>query len=152
MIFREAQIADIDKCMIVRLTVKENVLNNPALVPKQDYVQYINNYGKGWICEIDNQIVGFSIVSVLHQNVWALFVLPEHESRGIGKQLHDIMIDWYFDQTEQTIWLGTEQNTRAEKFYIKRGWKIVGINGENETKFEMTKENWFIKFKKSKNV
>ena len=142
MIFREATIEDIDNYMIVRMAVKENVLNNPALVPREDNVDYLTRYGKGWVCEIDNRIVGFSIVGLTQQNVWALFVLPEFEGKGIGRKLHDIMIGWYFEQTTEKIWLGTEHNTKAAAFYKNRGWTDVGMHGEDETKFEMTLEDW----------
>jgi len=141
-IFREATIEDIDNYMIVRMSVKENVLNNPALVTKEDNVDYLTKYGKGWVCEIDNKIIGFSIVGLTQRNVWALFVHPEFEGKGIGRKLHDIMIDWYFNQTTEKIWLGTEQKTKAEKFYKKRGWTEVGMHGDDETKFEMTFDDW----------
>jgi GNAT superfamily N-acetyltransferase len=141
MIFREATIEDIDNYMIVRMAVKENVLNNPALVTKEDNINYLTKYGKGWVCEIEGQIVGFSIVGLTQKNVWALFVLPEFEGKGIGLKLHHIMMDWYFNQTNEKIWLGTAQNTKAENFYKKRGWTAVGLHGD-ETKFEMTFEDW----------
>lgn len=142
MIFREATIDDIDNCMIVRMAVKENVLHNPALVPRKDYIDYLTIFGKGWVCEIDNRIVGFSIVGLAQQNVWALFVLPEFEGKGIGGKLHDIMINWYFVQTNEKIWLGTEQKTRAELFYKKKGWTVVGIHEPDETRFELTHDDW----------
>ena len=140
--FREATVNDIDNYMVVRMAVKENVLNNPALVPKEDNVAYLTKYGKGWVCEIENRIIGFSVVGLTQRNVWALFVLPEFEGKGIGRKLHDIMIDWYFSQTSDTIWLGTEQNTKAENFYKNRGWTVVGMHGADETKFEMKFDDW----------
>ena len=142
MILREATIDDIDNYMIVRMAVKENVLNNPALVPREDNIDYLTKFGKGWVYEIENKIVGFSIVGLTQRNVWALFVHPEFEGKGIGKKLHDVMIDWYFEQTKEKIWLGTEQNTKAETFYKKNGWKEVGMHGDDETKFEMAFEDW----------
>jgi len=56
--------------------------------------------------------------------------------------LHDDMLDWYFSQTDSTIWLGTAPNTRAENFYRKAGWKEAGIHGKGEIKFEMTAATW----------
>jgi GNAT superfamily N-acetyltransferase len=140
--YREATIDDIDNYMLVRMAVKENILSNPALVTKQDNIDYITKHGKGWVCEIDNKIVGFSIVGLTQRNVWALFVHPDFEKKGIGRKLHDFMLDWYFKQTTDTLWLGTEQNTYAEKFYKKRGWVEVGLYGTDETKFEMTYDDW----------
>jgi len=127
---------------IVRNSVTENILSNPDLVSDKDYEEFIFERGKGWVCEIDSQIVGFSIVDLRENNVWALFLKPGFEKQGIGRQLHDIMVDWYFTQTRDTIWLGTTPKTRAELFYRKAGWKEIGMHGKDEIKFEMTYDSW----------
>jgi GNAT superfamily N-acetyltransferase len=142
MIFREATIADILQIQLVRNAVKENRLSDPALVPDKDVEDYILNRGKGWVCEIDNRIVGFSIVSVKDKNVWALFIEPGQDKKGIGRRLHDLMMDWYFEQTAEPIWLGTAPGTRAEQFYRKAGWTENGLHGKEEVKFEMTRTGW----------
>ena len=142
MIFREATVNDIDNYMIVRMAVTENVLDNPALVPREDNVDYLTKYGKGWVCEMNGQIVGFSIVGLVQRNVWALFVMPAFEGKGIGGKLHDMMMNWYFTQTGETIWLGTEHGTKAATFYKKRGWREVGTHGDDEIKMEMSSESW----------
>ena len=142
MIFREATIGDIPQIQIVRHTVKENVLSNPGLVTDEDCKEYLTVRGKGWVCEIDEMVVGFSIADLKDNNIWALFLRPEYEGRGIGKKLHAIMLEWYFSQTHKTVWLGTAPNTRAEKFYRKAGWKEVGTHGKGEIKFEMSVDRW----------
>lgn len=142
MIFREAIIGDIPQIQVVRNAVKENTLSDPALVPDKDVADYIINRGKGWVCEIDTIVVGFAIVSVRDNNVWALFIQPGYDKRGIGKKLHEMMMDWYFEQTGTTIWLSTGPGTRAEQFYRKAGWQEIGIYGKGEIKFEMTKDQW----------
>ena len=139
---REANSGDISGMQIVRNLVKENPLSNPALVTDQDCDDFINKRGKGWVCEDDGEIIGFSIVDLVDHNVWALFIHPDHEKKGIGRKLHDIMINWYFSQSPRTIWLGTAPKTRAEAFYRKAGWEEVGMHGKGELKFEMTKEKW----------
>jgi hypothetical protein len=62
---------------------------------------------------------------------------------GIGKKLHQIMMDWYFVQTKEKIWLGTDPQSRAEKFYRMQGWKETGTHGKGEIKFEMDFETWY---------
>lgn len=141
MIIREATSADIPQIQIVRNSVKENRLSDPALVPDEDCEEFINVRGKGWVAEVDGRIVGFSIADLKDNNVWALFLHPDAEKQGIGRKLHDIMIDWYFTQTDDAIWLGTAPGTRAETFYRKTGWAAVGMHGR-EVKFEMTAAHW----------
>ncbi len=140
--YREAQLKDIPQMQVIRHAVKENILSDPSLVTDEDCNDYINRKGKGWVAESENIIIGFSIVDVLENNVWALFVNPDFEGMGISKELHDIMIDWYFKQTKENIWLGTEPKTKAEKFYRKNGWKEIGRHGKGEIKFEMDLEDW----------
>ncbi len=142
MIIREATIDDIKQIQIVRNTVKENTLSNPNLVTDEDCEAFITVRGKGWVCEIDNQIVGFAIADLKENNIWALFLDPKFEGKGIGQVLHNTMLDWYFNQTKATVWLGTAFNTRAEKFYRKAGWTEVGTHGTKEIKFEMTYTDW----------
>jgi GNAT superfamily N-acetyltransferase len=142
MIFREARVSDIAQIQAVRNSVEENVLSDRALVTDKDCENYLLNRGKGWVCEIDGRVVGFAIADLMDHNVWALFVQPGFDRKGIGKKLHDDMLDWYFSQTNSTIWLGTSPNTRAEKFYRKAGWKEVGTHGKGEIKFEMTAASW----------
>ena len=91
---------------------------------------------------MDEQVVGFAIVGLSQRNVWALFVDPAYEGKGIGRQLHDIMLEWYFDQTNETIWLGTGSNTRAETFYRVAGWRETGRRPNGEIKFELSAEEW----------
>jgi len=142
MIFREAQISDIKQIQVVRHLVKENTLSDPALVTDKDCEEFITQRGKGWICEINGTVIGFSIVDLKENNVWALFLDPAHEAKGIGKELHRLMIDWYFTQTTKTIWLGTAPDTRAEEFYKRQGWKRTGEVNKGEVKFEMSTEDW----------
>jgi len=139
---REARLEDIPQIQIVRNSVKENTLSDPNLVTDKDCEEFLFERGKGWVCEIDNQIVGFSIADIKENNIWALFLHPDFEQKGIGRQLHDTMLDWYFEQTQENVWLGTSPNTRAEKFYRKSGWKEIGTHGKGEIKFEMTYNYW----------
>lgn len=142
MIFREARISDIPQIQIVRHSVKENILSDPSLVTDRDCEEFITVRGKGWVCEVDGKVVGLSIADLKENNIWALFVTPEHEGKGIGKQLHKEMLNWYFGQTKEKVWLGTAPNTKAEEFYRISGWKEVGVHGKGEIKFEMSYEDW----------
>jgi GNAT superfamily N-acetyltransferase len=142
MLYREATVEDIPQIQIVRNSVKENMLSDPALVPDHDVEDFIINRGKGWVCEIEGRIVGFSIADLRENNVWALFLHPDFEAKGIGKELHRLMMDWYFEQTTQKIWLGTAPDSRAETFYRMQGWKEAGMHGKNEIKFEMDSDTW----------
>ncbi len=142
MTIREATVNDIAQIQIVRNAVKENMLSDPALVSDEDCREFITVRGKGWVCDVEGKVVGFAIVDMKDHNIWALFVTPSFEKRGIGKALHDTMLHWYFAQTEQPVWLGTAPGTRAEGFYRSAGWSETGMHGKGELKFELTADQW----------
>ena len=144
MIYREATPDDIRQIQIVRNSVKENTLSDPALVSDEDCLEYLTNRGKGWVCETEGNIIGFAIADLRDHNIWALFVHPEHEGKGVGKKLHQLMLNWYFNQTNETVWLGTAPGTRAENFYLQSGWVPAGTHGKKEMKFEMTRQRWSV--------
>src|SRR6266567_9203374 len=89
-IFREATTIDIPQIHEIRIAVKENILPDPSLITPDDYENFLIVRGKGWVCEVENNIVGFAIIDLKEKNIWALFVSPEHERKGIGKQLQRI--------------------------------------------------------------
>jgi hypothetical protein len=81
MIFREAQTTDIPQIQIVRNSVKENVLADPSIVTDKDCEEYLAVCGKGWVCEVNNTIVGFAIIDLKEKNIRALFLRTEHEKK-----------------------------------------------------------------------
>ena len=86
MIFREAVITDIPQLMKVRFSVTENVLSDPSLVTEADCAEYITKRGKGWVCVVEDKIVGFAIADITGNNIWALFVQPGFDGSGIGRK------------------------------------------------------------------
>ena len=143
--FREAEEQDIPAMHLIRVAVKENVLSNPALITHNDYYQFLFIRGNGWVCLIEDNIVGFAIIDLQENNIWALFVQPDYEGMGVAKNLHKIMLDWYFKNNDTKLWLGTDPNSRAAEFYTKAGWQLISTNSNNELKFEMRKVDWIKK-------
>lgn len=119
----------------VRLSVQENRLTSTAIT-EADYVPAIETTGRGWVVEINGQVVAFAVGNKTNGNIWALFVDPAHERKGYGRRLHDAMIRWLRDQGLATLWLTTEPGTRAARFYEKAGWKQMGITENGELRFE----------------
>jgi GNAT superfamily N-acetyltransferase len=141
MTIREATLLDIPQMQMVRNAVLENVLSDPGIVKDSDYEKFILSRGKGWVCESEQRLLGFAIADLTGNNIRALFVRPEYEKRGIGRKLHETMLDWYFSQTREKVWLGTAPNTRAAEFYRRAGWFEKGLNGK-EIRFEMEWKDW----------
>ena len=141
--FRVADTADIPQMMLVRLSVTENRLSDPSFISEEDYTNYLQNRGKGWVCEEDGKIHGFAVVDLLGNNIWALFVDPAAEKKGIGRQLQMLMLDWYFKNKDEDIWLSTAKGSRAESFYSSSGWQSAGLTKSGEIKFIMKKSVYY---------
>lgn len=138
---RTATKEDIQEIQKVRNAVRENRLSDPGMVTDQDCESYLTIRGRGWVAEEEGKIVGFAIADLQEHNIWALFLLPEFEQKGLGKLLHHTMLDWYFDQTDETVWLSTAPGTRAATFYRMQGWSETGRHGK-ELRFEMSRAHW----------
>lgn len=138
---REATPSDFSEIHVIRVSVSENMLSDPNRITVKDYTEFLTVSGKGWVQESSGKITGFAIVDLRENNVWALFVHPDFEGKGFGKQLHDSMMNWYFSQINETFWLGTAPDTRDERFYTSKGWERAGMHGK-EIKFEMENNSW----------
>ncbi|PRY16237.1 acetyltransferase (GNAT) family protein [Pontibacter ummariensis] len=121
----------------VRFSVLENRLADPSAVTPAMCEEMLLEKGGGWVCEAEGQVVGFAMVDLTNSCVWALFVDPLYEKKGIGKKLHDLMVDWSFAQGQSKLWLTTDPGTRAETFYRKAGWVETGKAKNGELRFEL---------------
>lgn len=124
--FRPATRADIPAMSAIRVAVQENRLNNPSRVTTQMYEDYLHRLGRGWVCELageaGGEIIAFSYAAAEDASIWALFTQPGREGLGAGKRLLQLAVDWLFSLGHARVLLGTEANTRADRFYAAQGW------------------------------
>jgi len=138
-VFREANVEDIPTLSEIRLSVTENVLSDPRKVTPEMYVAYLCVSGKGWLCEVDGEVVGFSVASLRDASIWALFVKPEYEGRGIGTRLLKLATGWLFNMGASSISLSTDANSRADRVYESQGWKRGEIKPDGEVDYRLDK-------------
>lgn len=138
--FRRATPEDVPDIMRVRLAVRENVLSDPSAVTPAMCEAYLDALGRGWVCEEDGRIVGFSYAARLDASIWALFVLPEHEGRGIGRELLRRAVDWLFSLGHEQLTLSTSADTRADRFYLAQGWTRGEMKDEVEVRFRLRRD------------
>ncbi|HEU5133568.1 MAG TPA: GNAT family N-acetyltransferase [Steroidobacteraceae bacterium] len=135
---RQAVAADIPGIQRVRASVRENRLVS-TVISDEDVRDAIERDGRGWVVELQHEIVAFAIGNAKSGNIWALFVHPDHERRGHGRRLHDAMLDWLWAQGLGRLWLTTEPDSRAQGFYEAAGWSLTGRTASGELQFEMTR-------------
>ncbi|MBI3712446.1 MAG: GNAT family N-acetyltransferase [Burkholderiales bacterium] len=125
--YRPATSNDIEGMHRVRKAVLENRLTSNK-IREEHYLPYLEEQGRSWVALNDaGEVLGFAAGNRKTGNIWALFVHPDAEGRGIGKQLHDMMIAWLFSTGLSELNLSTGIHTRAEKFYEHAGWSLVKI-------------------------
>ena len=135
-VLRQASVTDIAAMHRVRLSVRENRLIF-SVITERDYRKHLEELGRGWVVEIQGEIVGFAIANATDGNVWALFVHPDHERKGHGRRLHDVMVSWLWEQGALKLWLTTDPDTRAQGFYEAAGWSVMGFSSVGQALLEL---------------
>ena len=138
--YREALLSDIPAICDVRSSVLENRLADPASVSPEMCAEYLTEMGKGWVCEIEGEIAGFSIACRADSSIWALFVRPEFEGRKIGQRLLQLAVEWLLATGSDTIILSTDPGTRADRFYTAQGWTRGDTRPNGEVGFCLTRK------------
>lgn len=133
---RAATLADIPRIFAIRDSVDENRLSHPAAVTAHDAAWLVDN-GPIWVWqEPDGSLSGFSAGDPRDGTIWALFVAPGCEGRGIGRALLGAACDRLRETGHRTARLSTEAGTRAERHYHADGWTEVGRNDKGQIVFQ----------------
>jgi GNAT superfamily N-acetyltransferase len=90
-----------------------------------------------WTWVEDAQIHGFSAGDPRDGTIFALFVDPSREGRGIGQALIALACATLRQAGHKTATLGTEPGTRAEQFYRRNGWTSFGHKPNGEILFRL---------------
>ena len=134
MTIRKATLADRPRITEVRLAVRENTLSNPTGVAETALWIYENS--TFWVWEEDGAVQGFSAADPRDGTIFALFVHPDYEGRGIGRALLPLACAELKAAGFAVAQLNTGPGTRAERFYRADGWTAVGRQDDGEIIFE----------------
>ena len=79
---------------------------------------------RGWLCEVEDKVVGFTMGNKANGEMWVVAVLKEHEGKGIGRILMSHVEGWLWSEGWPKIWLTTDPDpsARAVGFYKHIGW------------------------------
>lgn len=113
----------------IRLSVAENILSDPARVTLADYAAYLTDQGQSWVVEADGRILAFGAAN-RSGLIWALFVRPGFEGRGLGRLALDECLAWLEQGEAGRAFLDTGAGTRAEGFYRSQGWHEINREGD----------------------
>ena len=117
-----------------------------SFIPKSDLETYFQNHYNlgaltelmstegidGLLAEVDGDVVGFARTTYNKDEnrftVTSLYVLPQHQGKGLGQQLLEHAERIAARYGADSIWLGVmEQNTRALTWYQRIGFTFVEV-------------------------
>lgn len=105
--FREAAATDMPGISRVRASVRENFLTPEQMaqrgITSASVAASFLQSAKGWVAVRRDEIVAFSIADRDEASIFALFVLPEYEGRGIGSRLLDLAVQWLWDSGAERV-------------------------------------------------
>jgi GNAT superfamily N-acetyltransferase len=133
-LIRKATRDDISRIFEIRGAVKENRLRDPNRVTVADCEWFIDN-SVFWLWVEDGSIQGFSAADPRDGSIFALFVHPTCEGRGIGQKLLPLACGTLEEAGHQSAILATEPTTRAERFYRLNGWTEIGRKDDGQIVF-----------------
>ncbi|MGI9270812.1 MAG: GNAT family N-acetyltransferase [Woeseiaceae bacterium] len=140
MIVRHAHDDDVGTMMDIRLAVRENAMSRAELASRGitvvSLVDMLNSTHTGFCAEDDNGILGFAMADNDDASIFALFVRPEFEGRGIGSELLAAAVDHLVSHGNDRLTLDTGPDTRAFDFYIRKGWKHIGPTDHDDVLLE----------------
>jgi GNAT superfamily N-acetyltransferase len=140
-VVREARGADLPGITRVRTSVAENLLTREQLaergVTEASIAASFLADSKGWVALSGDEVVAFCIADRVSRSIFALFVLPPFEARGLGSRLLNLAVDWLCANGADTVWLTTGPTTRAASFYERRGWVATGPTHTGDVRYEL---------------
>ena len=136
MTLRPAALEDVAAMHVLRMSVLENRQRDPSRITEADYHPFLRQPRASWVAEDGNRLVGFAIADIKARSVWALFVSPDCEGRGIGRSLLKQLTSCLIESGSGPIHLFTEPGTRAARFYAAAGWFKTGIDHNGQVRFE----------------
>lgn len=143
MLLRNATENDVESLFEVRCSVVENhqsrdELRALGITPESVREMIMGGDYVSIIAECDLQLVGFTMAQISEGYVFACFIRPEYERRGIGKQLMKATEEGLRKAGVKNAWLSTGpgEDLRAVGFYSHLGWKRNGFLDDGQIRFE----------------
>jgi GNAT superfamily N-acetyltransferase len=135
MSLRRAIRDDLPRIAEIRHAVRENRLSRPDAIAEDEVLWFLDNPGI-WVWDEDGRVLGFSAGDTRDGWIWALFIDPEQEGRGIGRALFAKACQVVRTAGHTHLRLRTSPGTRAARFYEAQGWRVTGTLPGGEVQFE----------------
>lgn len=138
-LIRSACVADVSAMFIVRTSVRENALTIDELaqmgITPEAIATAVNGSPCAWVAEVDAEVVGFAMVDLDTACLFAAFVLPGYEGKGLGTGLIRACEGALFER-HRLAWLETARHSRAAGVYRHLGWGNEVDIGDGDVRLE----------------
>lgn len=143
MTLRPATESDVETLFEIRCSVIENHQSREELadigITPDSVAEMIRGSGYvAFIAEVEGQAVGLIMAEVSEGYIYACFVRPAFEGRGIGRALMEATEEVLRNRGVKEAWLstGAGDNLRAIGFYTRMGWVRNGFLDDGQIRFE----------------
>lgn len=133
---RKATPEDWARITEVRNAVRENRLSPANVSRVENTARWIYQNGAFWVWEQDGAVQGFAAADARDGSIFALFVHPDYQGRGIAQALLLLACEDLRAAGHGMARLTTDPGTRAERFYLRNGWTDTGRREKGEIVFE----------------
>jgi ribosomal protein S18 acetylase RimI-like enzyme len=136
--------SDIESIFIIRDSVEENHLTREEAArlgfTPSSMKKMLQENCHGWLVKRNSIDAGFVVADKSIGKIHGLFIRPEFEGCGLGKELLIQAENWLFDQGLSEVWLTTTYNAelRAYSFYKHLGYRLDGKAPNNQIRFIKT--------------
>lgn len=139
---RPARPEDVEAIFAVRCAVKENHMSREELAELDITSASVTEMITGGdfivpVAVVEGQIVGFAMAQVSEGYLFALFIHPDYEDKGLGRTLMEVVEFEFAKHGVREAWLatGSEPGIRAPGFYRHLGWVECGVMDDGQLKF-----------------
>ena len=144
---REAAETDVEALFRVRTSVRQNHQSREELaalgVTPESVAAMLATTARAWVAEEEGTAVAFSMADASQGTVFAMFVRPGWEGRGLGRALMREAEAWLFARGCAEIWLltGGDPALRAHGFYRHLGWRGTGVQPDGQLRYSKRRED-----------
>lgn len=136
---RPAVLGDVDAMFRIRCAVTENTLSVGELaelgITPATIAERVTASPCAWVALNEAQVVGFAMVDLDDACLFAAFVEPAQQGRGLGVQLIQACETALF-QRHARAWLETAGDSRAARLYARLGWVRTEDLGDGDIRME----------------
>jgi GNAT superfamily N-acetyltransferase len=138
---RVATEEDVEALFAIRTGVRENHQSREELaaigVTPESVAEMLRTTSRAWLAEVEGEPAAFAMADAERGTVFAMFVRPGREGRGLGRALMREAEGWLFERGWSEIWLttGSDPAIRANGFYRHLGWQGAGVEPNGEIRY-----------------